>query len=283
MTGNVLDERGNLVDGEHGEKGKDYSCVYCGVCMRWRECHHRRSHFYAFGGPHRSKACAELEKEKMFIRHPSKLNKRLFFRRLFAQPEAENGDSAKKKSRSTETTAQEKAPSSLRHLLVCGLHKMSPETPIEGGQLSDILLTYRGYGQYLKDGESLNQRVLLLRPNCAKDGRIRFEAFWGRGSMQCRAFFELIVNDPEEYDRIGDMLFSEKKVVYGKTIYKKTRYREVLVAGWWQNVDKQQCLYRCGYCQKGGKICIGMQESDYLGREENQIFISDLPENMVEM
>ena len=168
-------------------------------------------------------------------------------------------------------------PNSLRQLQVCGACLMSPTSPIEGGVLSDLLLTYRSFRQHLAQNQSLGARILELKPVSAQNRHIRYVGFWKDGNQSYRAFFEHYVTDTVDFESLSDELFAEKTIRYGKAVWSKPKYKRVLVAGTWTAISRHQCSQLCGYCHQARAICSGMQYADL--RNRNQIYYSDLPDN----
>ncbi|MBQ9762021.1 MAG: hypothetical protein IJV82_02980 [Oscillospiraceae bacterium] len=273
----ALDRKGTVVTAEQAINGEDYCCPHCHAKMRVRKSTNRRSHFFLHADKHKSKECAEIEKEKHVVRDLTLLSVNKFIGRLSSVPCV--GVAKKSNSTHSETIPVNEAlpPNSLRQLQVCGACQMSPNTPIAGGILSALLLTYRSFRIYLSRNQPLGPRVLELKPVSAQNGRIRYVGFWKDGNQSYRAFFEHDAANTVDFEAVADELFAQKAYRYGHPVWGKPKYKRVLVAGTWVAMTKHQCSRLCGYCHQARTICSGMQYAELCNR--SQIYYSDLPDN----
>lgn len=273
----VKDQYGSDITTHQALEGTDYFCRHCGARMRVRRCVIRTDHFFLFKDRHRSQDCAEIEKEKEVVREPSLLNASQFLRRTMAVRSGAERSHAGERKQSVKSTKEVLPPKSLRQLMVCGVCQMPASTPIEGGVLSDLLLTYRSFPQHLHGNPSLGGRVLGLQLDSAQGRCIRYLGYWKQKGKACRMFFEHYVDENLGFEELADELFQEKICRYGRSIWKKPRYKRILVSGIWSAIDHSQCSKICGYCVNARTVCVGMQIADLVNR--NQIYYSDLPDN----
>lgn len=271
------DQYGNEVDTQHALEGVDYYCSLCGATVRIRRCVVRTDHFFLFKDKHKSKDCAEIENEKNVVRDPALLNVSKFVRKTILVSSRSDRSNARESTKAPQSSKEVLPPKSLCQLMACGVCQMPADTPIEGGVLSDLLITYRSFSQLLSKNESLGMRVMELQLDSAQGNRIRYVGYWRCQSKWYRMFFEHYVDESLNFEELADELFHKKVDRYGRTIWIKPKYKRFLISGIWSAIGHAQCSKSCGYCANARSVCVGMQIADLVSR--NQIYYSDLPQN----
>lgn len=274
----VKDQYGSDITTHQALEGTDYFCRYCGARMRVRRCVVRTDHFFLFKDTHKSKDCAEIENERTVVRDPTLLNASRFVRKTMLVSSGTGRSNTGERINSSKPAKEVLPPKSLRQLMVCGVCQLPANTPIEGGVLSDLLLTYRCFSKILSKNESLGMRVVELQLDSAQDHRIRYVGYWKWHGTWHRVFFEHFADGILDFEALLDELFHEKVIHKGHTHWSKSKYKRVLVSGVWSAIEQTQCSQICGYCTNARSLCVGMQISALVSR--NQIYYSDLPENL---
>lgn len=272
------DQYGNKVDIRQALEGEDYFCLLCGARMRPRRCVVRTDHFFLFKDKHKSKDCAEIENERNVVRDPALLNASKFVRKTMLISSKADQSNARECVNSAKSSKEVLPPKSLRQLMVCGVCQMPADTPIEDGVLSDLLITYRSFNKLLSKNESLGARAMELQLDSAQGNRIRYVGYWKLKGEWHRMFFEHYADSSLDFEALADELFHKKIHRNGRTQWSQPKYKRILVSGVWASIDHAQCSQICGYCTNARSVCVGMQISDLMSR--NQIYFSDLPENL---
>lgn len=271
------DEYGNDVSAEQAVDGTNHYCPNCGARMRVRRCVTRTDHFFLYRDQHKSKDCAEIENEKSVVRDPGMLNVAKFVRKTMTEHPRGGQSSTRGTGSASKSSKEILPPKSLRQLAVCGVCQLPANTPIEGGVLSDLLLIYRSFSNQLSTNESLGMRVIELQLDSAQDRHIRYVGFWKWQGKWHRMFFEHCADETLDFETLTDEMFHEKTTRNGRSRWSKPKYKRILVSGVWSAIDHTQCAQICRYCTNARAVCIGMQISDLVSR--NQIYYSDLPDN----
>ena len=260
MISYALDAEGIPTFASTAITGMDYFCPQCGVKMRCRKCSNRSDHFYLMGEHHRSADCAAMERDKHITRdikllEPERLKRRLM--RPRSSVTQHNGGQHGSPSQIDRVLA----PSSLKQLSVCGLASFPPNTPIEGGVLSDVFLPITCYREYLPNISShdLGFRILILKPDHIRNDCIIFVAFW----RTARMFFSIRFDDPENLAKYANDLFVVQENQHGGFYGVKPKVSAVWVAGIWSNVPRNACEKSCIRCVNAKTPCVGMQEAAF--------------------
>ena len=272
----TLNEQGESVHVKDAKSGVDYFCPYCGCRMRVRRSVNGKLYFYAVDG-HLSRDCSDMEKEGGAARDPKLLNVSQF-QNIVLRAKKEKGASRRGGGGSGGGSTKDiLPPCNLRQLQIAGTLFLPPDTSIEGGVLSDLLLTYKSFLKFVAPHKSLGFRVLHLSLNSAFDRTIRFVGWWNHYGKKYRGFFDVQVDESIDFDKLVGRWFVSKTNKWGRQFYNQPKYKTALVAGVWNTVNRDKCGEECGYCKNARTCCVGMQTA--VLADEKQIFVSDLLNN----
>lgn len=158
----------------------------------------------------------------------------------------------------------------LRQLWKAGIDKFGSSERIGSSLRSDIFLWYRDFDPFFARKESLDERVIAVRPQWPinRVNAILFASFsgiYGTGKYKTK-YFILEFQDRKEFNKACRKLFSRSTDSTGIN-RTKAKYDMVLVAGDWTELDESDYGV---YGIKSGEHIYGAQISDFYSK--NQIY-----------
>lgn len=276
----ALDENGRRVYAKDAKSQVDYFCLCCGCRMHVRKSTLGNVFFFALDGGHQSSDCRDAGEEDAAARDPELLSVSKFQNAVMrVRKEKGTGDGGGG-SGGGGPAKEVLPPCNLRQLQLSGALSLPPNTPIEGGVLSDILLTHKSFSEFIAPHSSLGFRVLELSLDSAFNWTIRLKGWWGPKWQRYRAFFDIQVDKSVDFDALVNNYFSGISLNKNGITYNQPKYERALVAGVWTAVNNDECQKTCFYCKNARTPCVGLQRATLASK--NQIFCADVPKNRTE-
>lgn len=270
----ALNANGQIVYAKDAISQVDYSCPCCGCRMHVKKSILDNAFFFALDGGHQSSDCRSVEDKNTAVRNPELLSVSTFQNALLGIKGTKVGGGG---GGGGGTPKEVLPPCNLPQLQLSGATFLPPDTPIKGGVLSDLLLTYTSFSKFVAPHTSLGFRVMELALDSAFGQTIRFIGWWKQNDQRYRAFFDVRVEEADDFDSLIKKYFAGTSFKEGRLIYDKPMYERALVAGLWTTVDRDECQKTCFYCKDARTPCVGMQRATLVTK--NQIFCAEIPKN----
>lgn len=270
----ALDENGRRVYAKDAKSQVDYFCLCCGCRMHVKKSTLGNAFFFALDDGHQSSGCRSVGEKNTAVRDPELLSVSKFQNAILGIKGTNGGGGG---GGDKGTPKDNLPPCTLPQLQLSGAPFLSPDTPIKGGVLSDLLLTYISFPKFVAPHTSLGFRVIELALDSAFDRTIHFVGWWKQNNQRYRAFFDVWVEEPDDFEALVGKYFAGTSFREGRLIYDQPKYNRALVAGDWTAVDHDECQKTCFYCKDARNPCVGMQKAILVNK--NQIFCADVPKN----